>query len=145
MTSSGSAGMDKEHRLRVSTMVLPLEEAAEFTEALAQRRKEDSPAADYSLQRARGVSPTPLPGEILSLVRVEVEDTGPGIPREALGKIFDPFYRSTKDRGKPGFGLGMAIVKQICTLNNYHLSIDSKPNVYTSVHVSRILPVLTTS
>jgi len=38
-----------------------------------------------------------------------VEDTGPGIPAEALGRIFDPFY-STKERGT---GLGLAFAQQV--------------------------------
>ena len=137
MTSSGSAGMDKEHRLRVRTMVLPLEEAAEFTEALAQRRREDSPAADYSLLRARGVSPTPLPGEILSLVRVEVEDTGPGIPKEALGKIFDPFY-STKPPGE-GTGLGLAICLRILESYGGRIHVQSKEGAGATFTV--LLPI----
>jgi signal transduction histidine kinase len=39
----------------------------------------------------------------------DVEDTGPGIPAEALGRIFDPFY-STKERGT---GLGLAFAQQV--------------------------------
>jgi two-component system NtrC family sensor kinase len=124
MTSSGSAGMDKEHRLRVSTRALPLDEATEVTEALPQRRREDSPVFDYSLLRARGISSTLLPGEILTVVRVEVEDTGPGIPQDALGKIFDPFY-STKPPGE-GTGLGLAICLRILESYGGRIHVQSK-------------------
>jgi signal transduction histidine kinase len=50
-------------------------------------------------------------------VRVEVSDTGPGIPQESLGQIFDQFYQVIKgdtlsDKPK-GTGLGLSICKQI--------------------------------
>jgi signal transduction histidine kinase len=124
MISSQSEGMGKEYRLRVSTRVLPLEEVPEFTGAFPRRRKEDSPTADYSLLRARGVSPAPLPRGVLSLVRVEVEDTGPGIPEEALGKIFDPFY-STKAPGE-GTGLGLAICLRVLESYGGRIHVQSK-------------------
>lgn len=51
------------------------------------------------------------------MVRVEVSDTGPGIPPESLGRIFDQFYQVVKDdtlSDKPkGTGLGLSICKQI--------------------------------
>jgi two-component system sensor histidine kinase CpxA len=42
-----------------------------------------------------------------------VADLGPGIPDEALDKIFTPFYRleESRDRGSGGMGLGLAIVQ----------------------------------
>jgi signal transduction histidine kinase len=43
---------------------------------------------------------------------LEVLDTGPGIPPEALGRIFDPFYR-VPGAAAPGAGLGLAIVWRI--------------------------------
>ncbi len=46
-------------------------------------------------------------------VLVRVADTGPGIPEEALEKIFTPFYRleESRDRSSGGAGLGLAIVQ----------------------------------
>ena len=124
MTSSDSVGVVKEHRLGVSTRALQPEEVPEFTEALPRRRKEDSPVVDYSLLRARGVPPAPLPGGIVSLVRVEVGDTGPGIPKEAIGRIFDPFY-STKPPGE-GTGLGLAICLRILESYGGRIHVQSK-------------------
>jgi two-component system sensor histidine kinase CpxA len=46
-------------------------------------------------------------------VRLLISDQGPGVPEEALGKLFDPFYRLEPDRARQtgGVGLGLAIVK----------------------------------
>ena len=44
-----------------------------------------------------------------------VEDTGPGIPEEIVGRIFEPFF-STKAKGSnPNSGLGLPIVHEIVT------------------------------
>jgi len=52
---------------------------------------------------------------------VEIEDSGSGIPPEALGKIFDPFF--TTKRGKGGTGLGLSVVKNIVEMHNGKIEI----------------------
>jgi two-component system sensor histidine kinase MprB len=46
-------------------------------------------------------------------VMLEVADGGPGIGPEDLPHVFERFYRATEDRGRPGSGLGLSIVKQV--------------------------------
>ena len=45
-------------------------------------------------------------------VRVEVEDTGPGLPPGYESQIFEPYFRGPKPQ-QPGVGLGLAIVKRL--------------------------------
>jgi two-component system, OmpR family, sensor histidine kinase MprB len=44
---------------------------------------------------------------------IRVRDHGPGIREEDLPLVFERFYRSSAARGKPGAGLGLAIVRQV--------------------------------
>ncbi len=60
-----------------------------------------------------------------TVVTVDVEDTGSGIPPEALRKIFDPFF-TTKPTGK-GTGLGLVIVKRILDLHGASIEIRNRP------------------
>jgi len=60
-------------------------------------------------------------------VRVEVTDTGPGIPEDELPHIFERFYRvdKSRDRDKGGAGLGLAIAKTILELHDRTLEVES--------------------
>jgi signal transduction histidine kinase/ActR/RegA family two-component response regulator len=59
---------------------------------------------------------------------VSVQDDGPGIPTDALPKLFDPFYRMPHLRqGAPkGLGLGLSIVKQLVEMHGGTVSIRSE-------------------
>lgn len=59
---------------------------------------------------------------------VEVQDTGPGIPREEQLKLFRPYYRIPADRHRfPGLGLGLAITKQLVELHSGRIWVESEP------------------
>jgi two-component system sensor histidine kinase QseC len=53
-----------------------------------------------------------------------VEDSGPGVPAELRGRIFDRFYRGPESRG-PGSGLGLSIVRRIVELHRGSISVAS--------------------
>jgi signal transduction histidine kinase len=59
-----------------------------------------------------------------AFVRVEVEDTGPGIPSDALDHIFLPYVRGTT-HGKEGLGLGLATVKSLCEAHGGRVGVRS--------------------
>jgi PAS domain S-box-containing protein len=61
-------------------------------------------------------------------VRMEVRDTGPGIPFEEQKRIFEAFYRlRTSGEATEGTGLGLAITQRIVELHGGELALDSQP------------------
>ncbi|MGC9070649.1 MAG: ATP-binding protein [Elusimicrobiales bacterium] len=56
------------------------------------------------------------------MARIEVSDTGPGIPKEVLEKLFTPFF-TTKARGT---GLGLAVVKKVMERHKGKVEIDTQ-------------------
>jgi signal transduction histidine kinase len=67
---------------------------------------------------------------------IEVHDTGPGIPPDELGHIFERFYKST-DSG--GMGLGLAIAKHLVEAHGGTLTARSTPGQGTSMLISLLL------
>jgi two-component system heavy metal sensor histidine kinase CusS len=100
------------------------------------------------VQRAVGnlvsnaVEHTPPGGSVLlatnaedDAIRIEVSDTGIGIPPEALPRVFDRFFRVDTSRSKAsgGTGLGLAIVQSIVLLHGGNVEIASQPGQGTRV------------
>jgi hypothetical protein len=71
----------------------------------------------------------------LDLVEVSVTDTGIGIARKNMAKLFSKFYQveSSLTRSQPGTGLGLAIVKEIIGLHNGLLCVKSNPGKGTTL------------
>ncbi|MDZ4791591.1 MAG: hybrid sensor histidine kinase/response regulator [Hyphomicrobiales bacterium] len=75
-------------------------------------------------------------------LRIEVHDTGPGIPRHKQALIFQEFQRlDTFPRKVRGLGLGLSIVERIGKLLNHPIDLSSRPNAGSSFSVT--LPLAT--
>ncbi|MBX9650947.1 MAG: response regulator [Xanthobacteraceae bacterium] len=83
------------------------------TDAAAQMSYKGMPAADY--------------------VRIDISDTGTGIPADIVDKIFEPFF-STKEVGK-GTGLGLSTVYGIVKQTGGFIYVDSEAGKGTSFHI----------
>ena len=59
--------------------------------------------------------------------RVDVTDTGPGIPEEEQGGIFNRFYRGASTHPAEGLGLGLYLAREILSLQGGYIKVSSKP------------------
>ncbi len=66
-------------------------------------------------------------------VFVSIKDTGIGIPKDSLKKIWERFYKTDASRGKDkkGTGLGLSIVKEIIQAHNENINVISTEGVGT--------------
>lgn len=68
---------------------------------------------------------------------IEITDSGVGIPRDQVAKIFDAYYQPHSARpDRPGVGLGLAIVKQIAELLGYGITVESQPGRGTTFRIN---------
>ena len=58
-------------------------------------------------------------------VRIEVADTGPGLPADQLPHVFDRFWQARRT-GRVGIGLGLAIAKGIVEAHGGHIGVESE-------------------
>lgn len=69
---------------------------------------------------------------------ISVKDSGKGIDKDELSKIFEPFYRVDKSRDKKisGYGLGLSIVKKILDSHKISFEIISQPSSGTEFRIT---------
>ncbi len=56
---------------------------------------------------------------------VKIKDTGPGIDKEIIGRIFEPFFSTKADKG--GYGLGLSISRKLVEEHGGFISVESRP------------------
>jgi signal transduction histidine kinase len=75
--------------------------------------------------------PAHNPGDPRLGARVEIEDNGPGIPKDDMKRLFSPFF-TTKPRGT---GMGLAIARKIITAHGGTIALDSVEGKGTTVRM----------
>lgn len=70
---------------------------------------------------------------IKKAVRIDIADTGVGIPQENIDKLFTPFF-TTKEKGK-GVGLGLSVVHGIIDKHKGKIEVASTPNEGTTFSI----------
>jgi signal transduction histidine kinase len=71
---------------------------------------------------AGGLEPV-APGEYALL---GISDTGPGIPRELLNRVFEPFFTNKTLRDSSGSGLGLSIVRGVVKEHEGYIDVSSE-------------------
>jgi two-component system sensor histidine kinase BaeS len=79
--------------------------------------------------QAAGVVVTPRPGTARPVVRIAVEDTGEGIPADALPRVFERFYQAdpSRTRGTGTSGLGLSIVRALAEAHGWRVGAENTP------------------
>lgn len=104
-------------------------------------------AFDNVLQNALDYTP---PGKSVTVnlsrvngeLRCEITDQGPGVPEAALPHLFEPFYRGDQSRSGKGWGLGLAIARNIVTSHDGRIEVANVSQ--GGLQVTLYLPVFTT-
>jgi len=136
MMGVGAENGERSKKLTITVSKIGPDGLGELAAVLPRRRKGDAPDMDYTALRSGGFSSQPK-GEFDSGIRIEVKDTGPGMPASVQAKIFDPFF-TTKPPGE-GTGLGLAICLRIVESYGGRIRVESKEREGTRFTV--LLPI----
>ena len=116
-----------EHRVR-QVIVNLLSNAVKFTPSGGQIRVSCGSSARRELGEPAAASATPSADAPGPWVWVTVEDTGPGIAPDVLGKLFEPFVQGdgalTREQG--GTGLGLAISRRLARLMGGDVTVQTE-------------------
>jgi signal transduction histidine kinase/predicted metal-dependent phosphoesterase TrpH len=89
--------------------------------------------------RVNVIITSPIKCEEEGIIEISVKDTGIGIPKEDIEKIFEPFYRGNNAPKEIGTGLGLSFVKQAVDLHGGRILVQSELEKGTTFSV--MLPV----
>jgi PAS domain S-box-containing protein len=77
---------------------------------------------------------------------IEVKDQGLGMSPEQLARAFERFYRADASGNIPGTGLGLSLVREVATLHNGQIELDSELGIGTTarlwIPLARVLAVV---
>lgn len=75
-----------------------------------------------------------------SMIRIRVEDDGPGIPLDQLDRVFEPFHRleGSRNRETGGVGLGLPIARNILRAHGGDVTLENRPS--GGLRVAVLLP-----
>ena len=74
----------------------------------------------------------------IEYLEIEIADTGIGIPKEDISRIFERYYQTNLRKNIPGFGIGLALVKNLVDLHEGIILVHSEPNVGSSFRIRLI-------
>ena len=75
-------------------------------------------------------------------IKITIQDSAPGVPQEALERLFERFFRAdpSRTRGRGGSGIGLALVKKIVTAHRG--TIEAHNSDMGGVRIEVVLPQL---
>lgn len=68
-------------------------------------------------------------------IKISVKDTGEGIPKEHLSRIYDPYFTTKTTDGRKRLGLGLSVSYSIIKNHEGALLVDSEPGIGTTFHI----------
>jgi two-component system sensor histidine kinase KdpD len=73
-----------------------------------------------------------------AMIRIRVADSGPGVPEDVLGRLFEKFFRAGRPGARPGTGTGLAVVRGLTEAMGGHVAAE--PSTMGGLAVDVFLP-----
>lgn len=130
-------GMSTDYRVEMNTMSMPENEEDLYLDANSYLLKT---AIKNVIENACKFSDDHLATVSLVCSKTKLEirifDSGPGIQKEELQNVFQPFYRTNSTSQIKGYGIGLSLCQRIVSIHNGLLSIESAVGEGTVVTIS---------
>ncbi len=68
-------------------------------------------------------------------VIINIQDTGMGLEKDEIEKVFDVFYRGEESKSTEGLGIGLSVVKQLVESSNGEIFVRSQKNIGTTFSI----------